>query len=76
MLIKRNKLCKGDSRRRLRLDEQTQEQDPYDLFAQFVQVSRVFLAKGKIDNTSKGFASIIFNDKNDVECVSRLGYDH
>ena len=40
--------------------------DPVHLwFTSFGPVSRVFLAKNKINNTSKGFAFITFNDKID-----------
>jgi translation initiation factor 3 subunit G len=62
------------------LPEETQEQDLRDLFTPFGPVSRVFLAKDKTSNTSKGFAFITFNEKKDaqkaIECVSGFGYDH
>ena len=62
------------------LPEETQEQDLRDLFIPFGPVSRVFLAKDKTNNTSKGFAFITFNEKKDaqkaIECVSGFGYDH
>ncbi|UJR24732.1 hypothetical protein I4U23_006106 [Adineta vaga] len=62
------------------LPEETQEQDLRDLFTPFGLVSRVYLAKDKTNNTSKGFAFITFNDKKDaqkaIECVSGFGYDH
>ena len=62
------------------LPEETQEQDLRDLFIPFGPVSRVFLAKDKTSNTSKGFAFITFNEKKDaqkaIECVSGFGYDH
>jgi len=62
------------------LPEETQEQDLRDLFTPFGPVSRVFLAKDKITNVSKGFAFITFNEKKDaqkaIECVSGFGYDH
>jgi translation initiation factor 3 subunit G len=62
------------------LPEETQEQDLRDLFTPFGPVSRVFLAKDKTNNTSKGFAFITFNEKKDaqkaIECVSGFGYDH
>jgi len=62
------------------LPEETQEQDLRDLFTPFGHVSRVFLAKDKTNNTSKGFAFITFNEKKDaqkaIECVSGFGYDH
>jgi len=62
------------------LPEETQEQDLRDLFTPFGHVSRVFLAKDKMNNTSKGFAFITFNEKKDaqkaIECVSGFGYDH
>ncbi|CAF0970660.1 unnamed protein product [Rotaria magnacalcarata] len=62
------------------LPEETQEQDLRDLFTPFGSVSRVFLAKDKTNNTSKGFAFITFNEKKDaqkaIECVSGFGYDH
>ena len=32
--------------------------------------------KDKTNNTSKGFASITFNNKKDIECFSDSGYDH
>ncbi|CAF3869849.1 unnamed protein product, partial [Adineta steineri] len=60
--------------------QETQEQDLRDLFTPFGPVSRVFLAKDKTNNTSKGFAFITFNEKKDaqkaIECVSGFGYDH
>ena len=50
------------------------------MFTPFGPVSRVFLAKDKTNNTSKGFAFITFNDKKDaqkaIECVSGFDYDH
>jgi len=49
------------------LPEETQEQDLRDLFQPFGYVSRVFLAKDKQNNTSKGFAFITFNEKKDVQ---------
>lgn len=62
------------------LPEETQEQDLRDLFTPFGSLSRVYLAKDKTSNTSKGFAFITFNDKKDaqkaIECVSGFGYDH
>jgi translation initiation factor 3 subunit G len=62
------------------LPEETQEQDLRDLFTPFGPVNRVFLAKDKTNNTSKGFAFITFNEKKDaqkaIECVSGFGYDH
>jgi translation initiation factor 3 subunit G len=62
------------------LPEETQEQDLRDLFTPFGTVNRVFLAKDKTNNTSKGFAFITFNEKKDaqkaIECVSGFGYDH
>lgn len=62
------------------LPEETQEQDLRDLFTPFGPVSRVFLAKDKTSNVSKGFAFITFNEKKDaqkaIECVSGFGYDH
>ncbi|CAF1418575.1 unnamed protein product, partial [Adineta ricciae] len=62
------------------LPEETQEQDLRDLFTPFGSLNRVYLAKDKTSNTSKGFAFITFNEKKDaqkaIECVSGFGYDH
>lgn len=62
------------------LPEETQDQDLRDLFTPFGPVNRVYLAKDKVTNTSKGFGFITFNDKKDaqkaIECVSGFGYDH
>ena len=62
------------------LPEETQEQDLRDLFVPFGAVTRVFLAKDKTSNTSKGFAFITFAEKKDaqkaIECVSGYGYYH
>lgn len=62
------------------LPEETQEQDLRDLFTPFGSVMRVYLAKDKMTNTSKGFGFITFNEKKDaekaIECVSGFGYDH
>lgn len=62
------------------LPEETQDHDLRDLFTPFGLVSRVYLAKDKVTNTSKGFGFITFHDKKDaqkaIECVSGFGYDH
>jgi len=62
------------------LPEETQEQDLRDLFNPFGHVNRVYLAKDKVTNTSKGFGFVTFTDKKDaqkaIECASGFGYDH
>ncbi|XP_046845147.1 eukaryotic translation initiation factor 3 subunit G-like [Xenia sp. Carnegie-2017] len=62
------------------LSEDTRESDLQDLFRPFGPISRIYLAKDKITNQSKGFAFINFIRRDDaaqaIKCVSGLGYDH
>ncbi|CAB3992927.1 Eukaryotic translation initiation factor 3 subunit G [Paramuricea clavata] len=62
------------------LSEDTRESDLQELFRPFGPISRIYLAKDKITNQSKGFAFINFVRREDaaqaIKCVSGLGYDH
>lgn len=62
------------------LPEETQESDLRDLFTPFGTVTRVYLAKDKTNQTSKGFAFITYSEKKDaqkaIDCVSGYGYYH
>jgi len=63
------------------LSEDTKESDLADLFRAFGPISRIYLAKDKITNLSKGFAFINFVYRDDaakaIEKLSgKFGYDH
>jgi len=62
------------------LSEETKEADLQDLFKPFGPVQRIFLAKDKHTQQSKGFAFITFYHKEDAaKAIERLcgyGYDH
>lgn len=62
------------------LSEDTREVDLNDLFKSFGPISRIFLAKDKNTNQSKGFAFINFVKRSDaaraIQSVSGYGYDH
>jgi len=62
------------------LSEDTKESDLQELFRPFGAISRVYLAKDKITNLSRGFAFINFVRQEDaaraIEKLSGFGYDH
>lgn len=63
------------------LSEDTKEADLNELFRSFGPISRIFLAKDKVTNLSKGFAFITFVYREDaakaIEKLSgKFGYDH
>eukprot|EP00743_Colponemidia_sp_Colp-15_P000989 GILK01001093.1.p1 GENE.GILK01001093.1~~GILK01001093.1.p1 ORF type:complete len:299 (+),score=57.11 GILK01001093.1:37-897(+) len=62
------------------LSEDVHESDLYELFQPFGSISRIFLAKDKVTNVSKGFAFINFVNKEDAQkAIYKLnghGYDH
>jgi len=62
------------------LSEDTKESDLQELFRPFGPISRVYLAKDKITNLSRGFAFISFVHREDaakaIEKLSGFGYDH
>ncbi|XP_068692803.1 eukaryotic translation initiation factor 3 subunit G-like [Montipora foliosa] len=62
------------------LSENTRESDLMELFRPFGPISRIFLAKGKQTNQSKGFAFINFVHREDaaraIQSVQGFGYDH
>jgi len=62
------------------LSEDTKESDLSELFRRFGPISRIYLAKDKATNLSKGFAFVNFVYREDaakaIEKVSGLGYDH
>jgi len=62
------------------LSEDTKEDDLRDLFKPFGPISRVFLAKDKKNDTSRGFAFINFKFRADaanaIEKLQGYGYDH
>lgn len=62
------------------LSEDTRESDLSDLFRPFGPISRIFLAKDKVTNQSKGFAFINYVHREDasraIQSVSGYGYDH
>jgi len=62
------------------LSEDTKESDLSELFRRFGPISRIYLAKDKTTNLSKGFAFVNFVYREDaaraIEKVSGLGYDH
>eukprot|EP01001_Neometanema_parovale_P008436 NODE_4714_length_1027_cov_22.165929_g4510_i0.p1 GENE.NODE_4714_length_1027_cov_22.165929_g4510_i0~~NODE_4714_length_1027_cov_22.165929_g4510_i0.p1 ORF type:complete len:274 (-),score=76.71 NODE_4714_length_1027_cov_22.165929_g4510_i0:158-979(-) len=62
------------------LSEDIKEQDLRDLFGTYGRLQRVFLAKDRETNESKGFAFVNFFDRADaekaIEKVSGFGYGH
>lgn len=62
------------------LSEDTRESDLMELFRPFGPISRIFLAKDKQTNQSKGFAFINFVHREDaaraIQSVQGFGYDH
>lgn len=62
------------------LSEDTKESDLQELFRPFGPISRVYLAKDKLTNLSRGFAFINFVHREDaakaIEKLSGFGYDH
>merc|ERR1719154_53198 len=62
------------------LSEDTQESDLQELFRPFGQIARIYLAKDKITNQSKGFAFISYIKRDDaaraIKALQGFGYDH
>eukprot|EP00795_Rhopilema_esculentum_P010748 gene10748-19535_t len=62
------------------LSEDTLESDLQELFRPFGQISRIYLAKDKITNQSKGFAFISYLRRDDaaraIKALQGYGYDH
>lgn len=62
------------------LSEDTKEADLQELFRPFGQISRIYLAKDKESNTSRGFAFVSFIHKEHaqraIDKLSGYGYDH
>lgn len=62
------------------LSEDTRESDLMELFRPFGPISRIFLAKDKQTNQSKGFAFINFVRREEaaraIQSVQGFGYDH
>jgi translation initiation factor 3 subunit G len=62
------------------LSEETKESDVSDLCRVFGPIQRIYLAKDKDRNSSKGFAFVSFVYKKDaakaIEKLSGYGYDH
>ncbi|XP_014681344.1 PREDICTED: eukaryotic translation initiation factor 3 subunit G-like [Priapulus caudatus] len=62
------------------LSEDTRESDVQELFRNFGTISRIYLAKDKQTQMSKGFAFITFHRREDaaraIAGVSGFGYDH
>jgi len=62
------------------LSEDTRESDLQELFRPFGPISRIFLAKDKQTNQSKGFAFINFVHREDalraIQGLQGFGYDH
>lgn len=70
----------GSTVRVTNLSEETKEADLQELFRPFGPISRVYLAKDKETNLSRGFAFINFVHHEDaaraIEKLSGFGYDH
>jgi len=70
----------GSTVRVTNLSEETKEPDLQELFRPFGPISRVYLAKDKLTNLSRGFAFINFVHHDDaaraIEKLSGFGYDH
>ena len=62
------------------LPEEATDADLQELFKPFGRVSRVFLAKDKTKNVSRGFAFVTFMNKDDAQRaiwgVNDYGYHH
>jgi len=62
------------------LSEEIIEQDLQELFKPFGPISRIYLAKDKVTNLSKGFAFINYDSREDakraMEALSGRGIDH
>ena len=62
------------------LSEDTTDEDLRDLFGRFGRISRVFLAKDRDTNRTKGFAFVSFYDREDairaMEKLDKKGYDN
>lgn len=62
------------------LSEETKESDLQDLFRPFGPIQRIYLAKDKHTQQSKGFAFINFYNRDDaakaIQAISGYGYDH
>ncbi len=62
------------------VSEDTSDDDLKQLFGRFGMLHRVFLAKDKERNTSRGFAFVSFLNKNDAQRamdeLQGYGYDH
>ncbi len=62
------------------LPEETDEQDLRDLFDRYGRITRIYLVKDKITNTSKGFAFVTFDEKRNAQiamnCLNGFGYGH
>jgi translation initiation factor 3 subunit G len=62
------------------LSEDTSEQDVRDLFLRFGNLQRVYLARNKITQVSRGFAFVSFYNRKDAEqAMDKLqgyGYDN
>jgi len=62
------------------LSEDTTEQDLSDLFRRFGHTSRIYLAKDRLTNKSRGFAFINYTHREDAQAaIDKLnghGYDH
>ena len=62
------------------LSEDTTDDDLRDLFGRFGRISRVFLAKDRETNRTKGFAFVSFYDRSDamraMEKLDKKGYDN
>jgi translation initiation factor 3 subunit G len=49
------------------LSEETTENDLQDMFRKFGPISRIYLVRDKLTNTSRGFAFITYNSRKDAE---------
>merc|ERR1712157_638433 len=62
------------------ISEDTTERDLQDLFRPFGQIARIYLAKDRETNMSRGFAYVSYVRKDDAEkAIQKLngfGYDH
>ena len=62
------------------LSEDTTDDDLRDLFGRFGRISRVFLAKDRETNRTKGFAFVSFHERSDavraMEKLDKKGYDN
>jgi len=76
----RNRRDETSTIRVTNLSEETKEADLMELFRPFGPISRIYLAKHKHNNLSKGFAFINFVNRDDaakaIEKLSGYIYDH